>query len=188
MKSTSGVARRVVFYGNPVLRTKASMVTDITADVRRLLADLKRMVVSEDGLGLAANQIAVPLQVFAINPAGADAGNRPYCIINPTVVATEGSVEREEGCLSIPDVYDVVSRPELVRIAGIDEEGRSVEMEATGLLARAFMHETDHLNGVLFIDMLGEVRRRLMADRLRKIEARELRLSRERQSQTAESE
>ncbi|MEO0081229.1 MAG: peptide deformylase [candidate division WOR-3 bacterium] len=173
MDQETASSRRVVCYGNPVLRTKGGLVTELTDDVRQLMAILKATVVKEDGIGLAANQIGEPVQVFAVNPAGADVDARPYCVINPTVIATEGAVEREEGCLSIPGVYDVVSRPELVRVRCLDENGRPVELEATGLMARTFLHEIDHLNGILFVDLLGKTRRRLLADRLKQLELQE---------------
>ncbi|OYD14077.1 peptide deformylase [candidate division WOR-3 bacterium JGI_Cruoil_03_51_56] len=169
----SGHNRRVVLYGNKVLRQQAEQVTEITDDIRRLLADLKVTMTTQDGLGLAANQIARLVSAFAVDPRGADVDTRSYCIINPRIVATEGKTEQEEGCLSLPGVYDIVPRPELVRVRGLDENGKPVEIEATGLLARAIMHENDHLHGVLFIDYLGNARRKLLEGRLKSIEARE---------------
>jgi len=173
MAEEEGRTRRVVLYGNPVLRRRAREVTTLGPDVRRLLADLRATVIERDGLGLAANQIGEAVSVFIIDPRGADVDQPPYCIINPRVVAVEGSIEREEGCLSIPEIFEHVARPELVRITGLDEAGRQVEVQATGLLARAFMHETDHLSGRLFIDHLGKARRSLLSSRLREIQARE---------------
>ena len=167
--------RRVVLYGNPVLRQKASEVSELDDGFRQLLADLKKTMQEKDGLGLAANQVGLPVAVFAYDPRGAGVDGEPFCVINPRVVATEGRVEKEEGCLSIPGVYEVVPRPELVRLTGVDEEGRPVEREVTGLLARAFMHETDHLAGRLFIDLVSDLRRQLLADRLREIEEMERR-------------
>ncbi len=173
MSRPPGRNRRIVMYGNPALRRRAVELPELDTGVRRLLADLRVTMIEQDGLGLAANQIGEPVSVFAVDPRGADVDAGPYCIINPRLIAVEGEVEREEGCLSIPGVYEVISRPELVRIAGIDEDGRPVEVEATGLLARAFAHETDHLNGTLFIDHLGKARRALLASRLKEIETRE---------------
>lgn len=157
------------------MRRKAGLVTSVTPELRRLCADLKATMLAEDGLGLAANQIAEEVRVFAVNPASADIDAEPYCIINPELVAAEGKVEREEGCLSLPGVYDVISRPELVRVRGLNEEGRPVEIEAVGLLARAFMHELNHLNGILFVDFLGKTRRKLIEGRLKQIEELEAR-------------
>ncbi|MBN2536759.1 peptide deformylase [candidate division WOR-3 bacterium] len=168
-----GRNRRVVLYGHTALRTRARPVTVIDDDLRRLLADLRRTMVEQDGLGLAANQIGETTRAFAIDPRGADVDSRPYCVINPEVVATEGELEREEGCLSLPGIWEVLPRPELVRIRGLDETGAEVELEASGIIARAFLHELDHLNGQLLIDRVGPTRRGLLAGKLREIEDRE---------------
>jgi peptide deformylase len=170
---TDGRPRRVVLYGNPVLRRKSALVRNIDDDVRRFLADLKTTMQIRDGLGLAANQVAVPLMAFAIDPRGADVDAAPYCVLNPCLEATEGTVEREEGCLSFPGLYEVLKRPEKVVVSGIDEQGRPVRIEATGTLARAFSHEIDHLNGILFIDHISDTRRKLLAGPLRELEQQE---------------
>jgi peptide deformylase len=162
-----------VLYGNPVLRVESRPVKNITRDLAKLLADLKTTMIEQDGLGLAANQIAEPVSVFALNPRSADQDENPYCVLNPRVVATEGRIEAEEGCLSLPGVYDILPRPELVRVTGQDESGRPVTFDARGMLARAVLHEIDHLHGVLFIDHLSPTRRRMLATRLEEIEARE---------------
>lgn len=168
-----GRNRRIVLYGNPVLRHPALPVTALDADVRRLLADLETTMLEQDGLGLAANQIGSAVSVFAVNPRGADLDGPPYCLLNPRLTGSEGQIEREEGCLSLPGIYDVIGRPEAIRVAGIDSAGRPVNVEARGLLARTMCHEIDHLNGVLFIDHLGQVRRDMLTARLKEIEEQE---------------
>jgi len=173
LAQAAGRNRRVVLYGNPVLRQRARPVRQFNDDLRRLMADLKTTMLTQDGLGLAANQIGEAVSVFALCPRGADEDREPYCVLNPVVVATEGRVEAEEGCLSLPAVYDYLPRPEFVRITGLDDSGREMTLEVHGLLARAVMHETDHLHGVLFIDHLGETRRRMLASRLKELEVRE---------------
>jgi len=130
-------------------------------------------MLTQDGLGLAANQVAETVAAFAINPSAADVDQEPYCIINPEVVATEGVVEAEEGCLSLPGLFDFLPRPEFVRVKGLNEELRPVTVEGRRLLARALLHEIDHLNGVLFIDHLSESRRRLFQTKLNELQARE---------------
>ncbi len=173
MSGPTGRNRRVVLYGHPVLRAKSRLVAEITPDVLQLLEDLKTSMLTQDGLGLAANQIGEALALFAINPRSADVDHEPYCVLNPAVVATEGLIEAEEGCLSLPGLYDFLPRPELVRISGLDEAGRELKIEATGLLARAVLHEIDHLSGVLFIDRLGESRRKMLGSKLKELESQE---------------
>jgi peptide deformylase len=173
MPAQVGTSRRVVLFGHPALRTRSRLVTDVTADVRRLFADLKASVVAAEGLGLAANQIAETVQCFAINPAGVDMDGEPYVICNPELVAHDGRVEAEEGCLSLPGLYDFLPRPEWVRIKGLTEDGRETTKEASGLLARAMLHEIDHLNGVLFIDHLGPTRRTMLGTKLKELEEQE---------------
>lgn len=173
MTRPAGRNRRVVLYGHPALRTKSRLIAEPTPELAQFLADLKVSMLTQDGLGLAANQIAEAVAAFAINPRAADIDREPYCVLNPQVAATEGSIEAEEGCLSLPGLFDFLPRPEFVRITGIDEEGRPITVEGTRLLARAMLHEIDHLNGVLFIDHLGESRRRMFSTRLKELEKQE---------------
>ncbi|HTW91585.1 MAG TPA: peptide deformylase [bacterium] len=173
MARPAGVNRRVVLYGNPVLRTKSRLIEKLTPELIQFLEDLKVSMFTQDGLGLAANQLAEPVAVFTINPLAADVDHEAYCLINPRVVATEGLVEAEEGCLSLPGLYDFLPRPEFVRMAGLDEELRPITVEGTRLLARAMLHELEHLDGVLFIDHLSDARRKLISTKLKELENRE---------------
>jgi len=173
MARPAGKIRRVILYGHPALRTKSRLIDKLTPELVQFLEDLKTSMLTQDGLGLAANQIAEPVAAFAINPRSADVDCEPYCIINPQVVATEGLVEAEEGCLSLPGLYDFLPRPEFVRISGLDDELRPVTVEGTALLARAMLHETDHLNAILFIDHLSESRRRMFSTKLKELESQE---------------
>lgn len=165
--------RRVVLYGHLALRTKSRLIEKLTPELIQFLEDLKMSMLTQDGLGLAANQLAEAVAAFVINPRAVDIDQEPYCIINPEVVATEGLVEAEEGCLSLPGLFDFLPRPEFVRISGLDEELRPVTVEGTRLLARALLHETEHLSGVLFIDHLSESRRRMISTKLKEMEEKE---------------
>ena len=171
MTRPTGRNRRVVLYGHPVLRTKSRLIAELTPELIQFLEDLKVSMLTQDGLGLAANQVAEPSAVFAINPRAADIDREPYCVLNPQVAATEGLIEAEEGCLSLPGLFDFLPRPEFVRVTGMDEDGRPITVEGTRLLARAMLHEIDHLDGILFIDRLSESRRRMFNTRLRELEA-----------------
>jgi peptide deformylase len=173
MAKPAGQNRRVVLYGHQALRTKSRLIERLTPELIQFLEDLKVSMLTQDGLGLAANQIAETIAAFTINPRAADVDLETYCIINPEVVATEGLVEAEEGCLSLPGLFDFLPRPEFVRIAGLDEELRPITVEGTRLLARALLHEVDHLNGVLFIDHLSESRRRMISTKLNELKEKE---------------
>lgn len=170
-----GRNRRIVVYGHPALRRRAGAVSTFTPELAQVFADIKETMLQQDGLGLAANQIGEAVAVFSINPRAAGVDRDPCCIINPRVVRTGGSVEDEEGCLSLPGLYEVIARPSMVLVAGFDENGAPVEIEGEGLLARALLHEVDHLNGVLFIDHLSPTRRRLLNARLSEFEELERR-------------
>ncbi len=164
------MVRRILLYGNPLLRSSARSVEKISPELLSLMDDLLNTMIKRDGIGLAANQIGETVAVFAINPQAADVDAPPTCIINPRIITNEGTVEAEEGCLSFPDIYEVIPRPEMVKIKGVNREGKEIELTATGLLARAIVHEIEHLQGVLFIDHLSELRRRLLTPRLKELE------------------
>lgn len=154
-------------YPDPILRKKTEKVSRLNDEALRLIADLKTAVIQNHGLGLAANQIGATKAIFVINPTGVGTDEPPYAVINPEIVEISGSVEETEGCLSIPGISEVVSRPEKIIIIGLNEKGEKVKLSATGTLARAFCHEIDHLNGILFIDHLGKVRKELIEKRLK---------------------
>lgn len=154
-------------YGDPVLREPGRPVERFDDEVRKLIRDLNETMYAADGIGLAAPQIGVSLRVFVydIRDPEAEAG----VLVNPEIVETEGAARDEEGCLSLPGLTEIVERPARIVIRGLDAEGRPVEMEAEGLLGRCLLHETDHLDGVLFIDRISPLKRRLL---LRKWEKR----------------
>jgi peptide deformylase len=146
--------------GSPVLRERAAEVRAVDDEVRALLADLWDTMRAADGVGLAANQIGVARRVAVVSVDGTD-----HALVNPVVVEHGGKAKQEEGCLSIPDLYADVSRPERVVVEAADETGAVRRIEGTGLLARAMQHEIDHLDGILFLDRVGPLkRRRLLAE------------------------
>jgi|UniRef100_A0A7C6EBS2 peptide deformylase len=166
-----GHNRPIRVYGDPVLTEKTKPVTKITEEVTQLIADMKETMLAQQGLGLSANQIGVPLSVIVVNPRGAGIDSEPYAVINPELVKAEGLIEREEGCLSIPGLSEVLARPVKVIVKGLNEEGKPIEIKAEGLLARVFCHEIDHLNGIFFVNRLGKTRFALVKphlDRLKK--------------------
>ncbi len=142
--------------GDPVLRTEASMVTRFRTELERLVTDMTETMANVNGAGLAAPQVGVSLRIFTFNVDGV-AGH----VINPELqLGSEPQADHLEGCLSVPELGFVVPRKSWARVTGVDVSGSPVDYEGTGVLARCFHHETDHLNGRLYIDRLeGEDRR-----------------------------
>jgi peptide deformylase len=149
--------------GSPVLRQHSAEVKTVDDEIRRLVADLFETMDAAKGVGLAANQVGVARRVAVV-----DADGDRFVMIDPTIVETEGSSTAEEGCLSIPEVYGDVTRPERVVIEALDQDGTSYRKEATGLKARAIQHEIDHLDGILFLDHLSLLKRGMLLSRWRR--------------------
>ena len=144
---------KVLQYPHPVLKTKAEKVARITDAEQRLVRDMIETMYAENGVGLAANQIGVLKQIFV---ASADqVRGKELVFFNPEIVKKEGVVKEFEGCLSVPEFYEPVKRAKKVWMKAMTLAGDFVEVKAEGLLSRIFQHETDHLNGILFIDRLG---------------------------------
>jgi peptide deformylase len=141
----------------------------MTADVDRLIDDMIETMYAAQGIGLAAPQIGVPLQLFVIDlSSGRDPGGL-IVMINPVFVEREGMQLEEEGCLSVPGFEATVVRPARVVVRGLDRTGTEQQREGTGLLARAFQHEMDHLEGTLFVDRLRGIKRDLIVRKIRKL-------------------
>ncbi len=149
--------------GSPVLRQRSDEVTAVDDDVRALVASMFETMDAAKGVGLAANQIGVARRVAVI-----DADGHRIAMINPRVVSAEGRATAEEGCLSIPEVYADVTRPERVVLEALDAEGKPYRLEADALAARAIQHEIDHLDGILFVDHLGPIKRKKLLARWKK--------------------
>ncbi len=160
--------RRIVKYGDPVLGAPTREVAEIDDDIRTLVRDMIETMYAAPGVGLAANQVGVSLRVAVIDiTAGAEPG-KAVIMINPHVIEREGEQVEEEGCLSIPGINDFVKRPARAVVRALDLEGKEFTREGTGLLARAFCHETDHLDGKLYIDRFSGVKRQLIFKKVRK--------------------
>jgi peptide deformylase len=139
--------------GDRVLRQPAKRVTKVDAQTRQIVENMLRTMYSADGIGLAAPQVAIAKQIIVVDIEPDEAANAPFIMINP-VIRKKGTefLVSQEGCLSIPEVYLDVKRPEMIEVAFKDELGRPQAIRATGLLSRAIQHEMDHLSGVLFVD------------------------------------
>ena len=155
--------RPLHLLGSPVLRQHSLAVNTVDDDVRRLVADLFETMDAAKGVGLAANQVGVARRVAVV-----DADGDRFVMIDPVIVESEGRATAEEGCLSIPDIYGDVTRPERVVLEALDENGTPYRKEATGLAARAIQHEIDHLDGILFLDHLSLIKRQMLLSRWRR--------------------
>jgi peptide deformylase len=149
--------------GSPVLREQSADVDTVDDEVRSFVADLFETMDAAEGIGLAANQVGIARRVAVV---GID--DDRFVLINPKIVSAEGKDSAEEGCLSIPDIYADVTRPARIMIEALDETGTSYRLEADGIKARAIQHEMDHLDGVLFLDRLSPLKRRLLTKRWKK--------------------
>ncbi|HXV18834.1 MAG TPA: peptide deformylase [Candidatus Omnitrophota bacterium] len=140
-------------YPDKVLMTKAEPITKVTDEIRKLAVDMIETMYAENGVGLAANQVGILKQIFVASHDQVKGREQVY--MNPEIIKKTGVIKEFEGCLSVPEFYEPVQRAKKVRLRAMTLDGKTVEVDADGLLSRIFQHETDHLNGTLFIDRLG---------------------------------
>jgi len=161
----------IIMYGTPVLRQKGARIESITPTIKRLIADMLETMYAYKGIGLAAQQVGVPIQLTVIDVRGATdrpssleikgepveiATLMPLVLINPEIKPVGEPVAGPEGCLSFPEIFADITRPDVVDIKALNGEGQLLEFRSGGLLARAVQHETDHLHGILFIDRMDK--------------------------------
>ncbi len=157
-------------YGDPVLRARAQPLLEVTDSVKPFVLDMFDTMLAEDGVGLAAPQVGASQRLLVLAVPVKRRQRVDMTLINPEVVRAEGWEIGEEGCLSVPGVYDEVKRASSIDVEALDEAGRPVKFSADGFLARAIQHEIDHLNGVLFVDRLGMLQRRMHRGDLKALE------------------
>ncbi len=160
--------RPILIYGAPPLRQKARPVTVVDGEVQRLIDDMVETMYAAPGVGLAANQVGVLRRIVVLNPTEQQDPAGLHAIINPEIVLAEGEMVGEEGCLSIPDVRDEVTRYRRVVVRGLGRDEKPLELEATDLASRVLQHEIDHLDGVLFVDRLSPAKKALLKRQLKK--------------------
>jgi peptide deformylase len=170
--------RKLSYYGDEVLRRRSEPLEAAelgTAELRQLVDEMYETCEAEEGAGLAAPQIGIGKRLFVVDcqefPEEPDDPRRRFAIVNPEVVAREGKIDSEEGCLSIPGVRLVVQRARRVTIRGLDIEGQPLEIAADGLVSRCIQHELDHLDGILIIDRVSSLKRQLLRRQLEEIAA-----------------
>ena len=162
--------RPIVRYPAPSLAGRAADVTTFDEELSRLIDDMIDTMYAAPGIGLAAPQVGVPLRVCVIDLSVGRRGGEVHELVNPEFLARDGMQLEEEGCLSLPGFNATVARPATATIRAFDRHGVSREIAGTGLLARAFQHEVDHLDGTLFLDRLRGIKRDLIARKIRKLQ------------------
>ncbi len=156
----------ILHYPDPRLRTQARAVENVDDEVRQLVDDMFETMYDAPGIGLAATQVNVHRQVIVIDVS--EEKNQPLCLINAEIIESEGEEESEEGCLSVPDIYDRVRRAERIKVKALDRDGDAFTLEATGLLAVCIQHEIDHLQGNLFVDYLSPLKQQRLRKKIEK--------------------
>lgn len=158
---------QILHYPDPRLYNRAEAVSRVDDEVRTLVDDMFETMYAAPGIGLAAIQVNVPLRVIAIDISKDK--RDPLCLINPELISKRGTLEIEEGCLSVPGVYEMVHRAEQIRVRSLNRAGESFELDAEDLLAACIQHEIDHLDGKLFVDYLSQLKRRRIKKKAKKL-------------------
>lgn len=162
--------REIRHYPDPVLTQKGVEVTAFDAELQHLIEDMVDTMYAAPGIGLAAHQIGLPLQLFVIDGAVRDPEHPVIVMANPTILSQEGEVIDEEGCLSLPKYVDQIKRAKTITLAGLNRNGKPFTLEGEGLFARAMQHEYDHVHGILMLDRLSPLKRSLYIKRVKKLE------------------
>ena len=168
--------REIKILGDPVLREPAAEVGELDDETRALVKDMFETMYLAEGIGLAAPQVGVSARVIVVDLGNAEENEvGAVALVNPRVVEFGRRKDRaSEGCLSIPGMEEIVERPETVKVEGLRPDGEPVEMEVSGLLSRALQHEIDHLDGILFIDRISPLKRRMLMKKWQKSRAEEV--------------
>jgi len=156
----------ILRFPDPRLRNKATPISKVTDEIRQLADDMLETMYEAPGVGLAAIQVNVKKRLIVIDVS--EDQSQPLVLINPEVVSSEGERDHEEGCLSVPEAYELVTRADKVRVKALDRDGKEIEFDADELLATCIQHEIDHLEGKLFVDYLSNLKRQRIKKRLEK--------------------
>ena len=160
---------KIYTYPDPILRTKAEPVENIDGDTQKLIKGMAERMYEAPGIGLAATQVGQSKQLIVYDLSPKEEGKNLSVLINPEIVMAEGDIVFEEACLSVIDYSAEVKRREKIKVKGVDQDGKPIDIEAEGLLAICLQHEIDHLNGVLFIDHISSLKRSLYKKKLKKM-------------------
>ena len=171
---------RIVKYPHPTLRRKSKPLRRVDAPLKKMIRQMFDLMYEHEGIGLAANQVDLPYRMLVMNPAAdPEAKDEEYVFINPVITDRKGSAEEREGCLSFPEIFAPVTRPEKIVVSAYSADGEEISCELEGLHARVAQHEADHLDGVLFIDRLSPANLLAVKEDLAALE-REFRMQRQR--------
>jgi peptide deformylase len=160
----------IIFHPHPTLRRKSKPIMRVDDQLRDYISQMLDLMYESKGVGLAANQVNLPLQLFVINPAGKRGEGEEMVLINPVLSRPKGSEEGEEGCLSLPGVYGEVVRAAEIDVEAFSHLGQRIKLRATGYLARILQHEFDHLQGTMFFDRMSPAKRAELADEIDEFE------------------
>ena len=163
--------REILIIGHPTLAKRSDPIERVDENVVRLARDMVETLHAAPGIGLAAPQVGVSQRLIVVDLSVGENKDDLIVLVNPEIVAREGEVTCEEGCLSVPDIREKVARPYRVTVRGLDLEGRPAEVEGEDLLARVLCHEIDHLDGILFVEKLSPLKRKLIKSKLKKTAA-----------------
>jgi peptide deformylase len=161
----------IVYFGDPKLEKVSEPVSQVTPEIRKLARDMFETMYYTSGVGLSAPQIGINKRLLVIDVSGGEDRSKQLTVINPVVIETNGSQTGREGCLSFPGLFATVTRPNFVKIRGLNLEGKEVEVEGSELLARALLHEIDHLDGILYIQRMKKSDREVIVKKMRKIKS-----------------
>ncbi|MAD80526.1 MAG: peptide deformylase [Pirellulaceae bacterium] len=161
---------QIVSYPHPTLRHKSLPVKRVDAELRELVSNMFDVMYEARGVGLAANQVDLPIRLFVVNLEAKAGEGEEFVFINPVISRPKGLEEKEEGCLSLPDLYGPVKRPKQIRVNAYGIDGQEIQADLSGLFARVVQHELDHLDGVLFVDRMSETNKLEVFDALDEFE------------------
>ncbi|SMP75580.1 peptide deformylase [Neorhodopirellula lusitana] len=150
----------IIHFPHPTLRHRSKPIVRVDQRLRDMAAEMLDLMYANEGVGLAANQVNLPIRMFVANETGKRGEGQEWVVINPEIDRPKGNEASQEGCLSVPGVYAQVKRPKSVRLQGYDLQGNELNMELDGFLARVMQHEVDHLDGVMFFDRISEETKR----------------------------
>jgi peptide deformylase len=159
----------ILKYGSSVLKSPGKPVDFFNAELERITRNMIETMYAASGAGLAANQVGIDIKITTIDISGGRESNKLITLCNPEIISSEGEQRKEEGCLSLPDFSEVVTRPRKIVVRGQDIHGNEIQIEAEDMLARCLSHEIDHLKGIMFIDHLSALKRSLIKNRIKRL-------------------